>query len=882
MDPHLEQRLARIEERLDALEEAKTATAPLRLLTPAKPHLPAADLVAKVAAKAPPSSPREPSRPVEPDKVPARQSPTPRQPVRASQADRAPLDWERFLGVAVLGRIGVGAVLLAAAYFARMWYDASAPLGRVLMLHGAGALFFVAGWWARGRTIARYVGLLWGAGTAILWLAAAAAHLRFGLVGPEVAVAMVLATSALATWHAHVLASEWLASAALGGAFGAVYLLPFTSDPRTFLTAYALVLLAWSQLLDLKRGWVAARTVGSVGVLLLTASWALTGARWDASMWWHLQVVAVALAAPELVSLVAGGRLTRERGAAGATIVLVSQGVLALTDIACGHVPGAGTEGLLMVVGAVALGLAIARTRQARAGSLYLALALGGLASALLPVGGSVWALRLETATATQCHVALSLLAALAAVLVGTTRWTRRGEGGAATAGVLALLWLFLTPRDDQLATALGDFALALFPGALLLARARRGVWAAAGVVLFGVGAALEPVLLATSSPWAAPWAFGLAATGTLLLPLLARPGRSARLQALPAALPPVFAASWVATLALVPRAADALPILEPVTVSALVIALTGAIVHWRGVRATQPGTTERGLASVAGVVAVLVLVVAGHREIDAATASWYAMHAALARLGWYALAMLALAARGRRTRAPWVPGLVAALGIVATVHVGIVASSPWTLAETLPAFVAAAAIPLLAELLLPRTRLARLVRASLVILTAGTWVVMGLHELEQGALFVNPRLLSGLAVVAALLIGAWIDGRRPTSGRERAYQAGLALPLGWYVGLGEVLHLVETLDPAWRAVAVSLYTMAWAALLLLAGFRWRLPILRYLALGTFGVVILKVGFYDLRATSLPLRVLVTGVLGVVLLVAAYGYARRKEDARAG
>ena len=153
----------------------------------------------------------------------------------------------------------------------------------------------------------------------------------------------------------------------------------------------------------------------------------------------------------------------------------------------------------------------------------------------------------------------------------------------------------------------------------------------------------------------------------------------------------------------------------------------------------------------------------------------------------------------------------------------------------------------------------------------------MRFHDTQSGAIALTAP---GRDFVAGL--GAWIDGRRRTTGNERAYQAGIALPLGWYVGLGEVLHVVETLDPAWRAVAVSLYTTAWAAVLLLAGFRWRLPVLRYLALGTFGAVILKVGFYDLRTTPLPLRVLVTGVLGVVLIVAAYGYARRKEEARAG
>ena len=37
MDPHLEQRLARIEERLDALEEVKTAASPLRSTTGGSP-----------------------------------------------------------------------------------------------------------------------------------------------------------------------------------------------------------------------------------------------------------------------------------------------------------------------------------------------------------------------------------------------------------------------------------------------------------------------------------------------------------------------------------------------------------------------------------------------------------------------------------------------------------------------------------------------------------------------------------------------------------------------------------------------------------------------------------------------------------------------------
>ncbi|MGE0190535.1 MAG: DUF2339 domain-containing protein [Planctomycetota bacterium] len=881
MDPHLEQRLARIEERLDALEETQAAGRPLHLLSPARPHLPAAGLATRATAKAPPAPPPPPpvtsaqATPPTVATVPAKT----RRPAPA----RSALDLERFLGVAVLGRIGVGAVLLAAAYFARMWYDASAPLGRVLLLHAAGALFFAAGWWARGRAIARYVGLLWGAGTALLWLAAAAAYLRFGLVGPEVALGMALATSVLATWHAHVLDSEWLASAALGGAFGAVFLLPLTADPRTFLTAYALVLLAWSQMLDLRRGWAIARAVGSAGVLLLTATWVLPGVRWDANLWWHLQAIALALAAPELVRFLLGGRLSRARGAAGATLLVVPQGLLALTDLVCGHLPGAGTHGFVLGVGAVALTGAVLRMREARGGTLLVGFAVAGLASALLPFGASLWAFRLDATTALRCHVALAALAASAIVLVASSRWTRRGEDGAAGAGALALLWLFLTPRGEQLAPALADFTLALLPGALLLARARRTLWCGAGVALFGAAAAIEPLLLGLDTPWAAPMAFGLAAIITLVLPLVARPGRSARLQTLPAALPPVFAAAWLATLAAVPRAADALPLFEPVTISALVIALTGAVVRWRGVRATRAGTTERGLAEVAGLVSTLVVVIAGHREIDAATATWAAAQAGLARMAWYAAATLLLAARGRRTQAPWVPGTVIALGAVAVLHAGVVAAAaPWTLSTTTIAFLAAVALPLAAERVLPRARALSAGRACLLLVAACLWLATGQHGVHEGALLGNARFLAGLGVVLALLVGARLDRHRDGAQGLRATQLGVALPLGWFVGLGEVLHLVQPLDTAWRAVAVSLYTTAWAALLLLGGFRLRVPILRYVALATFGAVILKVGFYDLRATSLPLRVLVTGVLGIVLLVAAYGYARRKEEPRAG
>jgi len=64
----------------------------------------------------------------------------------------------------------------------------------------------------------------------------------------------------------------------------------------------------------------------------------------------------------------------------------------------------------------------------------------------------------------------------------------------------------------------------------------------------------------------------------------------------------------------------------------------------------------------------------------------------------------------------------------------------------------------------------------------------------------------------------------------------------------------------------------------LIVGFFRKDTRLRYAALGLFGCVVVKVGLHDLATADRPLRIFVTGVLGLVLLAAACAYARRTEE----
>jgi hypothetical protein len=150
--------------------------------------------------------------------------------------------------------------------------------------------------------------------------------------------------------------------------------------------------------------------------------------------------------------------------------------------------------------------------------------------------------------------------------------------------------------------------------------------------------------------------------------------------------------------------------------------------------------------------------------------------------------------------------------------------------------------------------------------------------RLPSVVLVANPRFVAGVVVA----VGFALVRRRAAAGSGGADASRLALLcavlMAYAVGLFEVFDLVRPLESAqWRSVFVSVYSTLYAAGVLALGFRLRAADLRWVALAGLGAVIVKVGAHDLTAVETPFRILVTGCLGVVLLVAAYAYARRDK-----
>jgi uncharacterized membrane protein len=141
---------------------------------------------------------------------------------------------------------------------------------------------------------------------------------------------------------------------------------------------------------------------------------------------------------------------------------------------------------------------------------------------------------------------------------------------------------------------------------------------------------------------------------------------------------------------------------------------------------------------------------------------------------------------------------------------------------------------------------------------------------------FFNLRFLSAIAILALLEFGR--RKLRQPRAVDAIVFAAITLAFGYLASLIETLELVRSWPQGWSAVTVSVHTLLFAGGMLVAGFVKRQPLLRWPGLCGFGIVVVKVSLFDLRAVDTPLRVLVTGVLGVVLLLGAWLYARNRTQ----
>jgi hypothetical protein len=312
------------------------------------------------------------------------------------------------------------------------------------------------------------------------------------------------------------------------------------------------------------------------------------------------------------------------------------------------------------------------------------------------------------------------------------------------------------------------------------------------------------------------------------------------------------------------------------------------------GVRLQEPGLALGGLTAV---VALLLGTRRWTRVGDGGTVfacmfAWMALalaapvdHGAFRGLAFLALALHLVAVAGCRAPAARAFALIAGAGLVVL----------WLPTGGFPRFPGPDAgwnaLALLAASAVATFGLFVGARARDRMLAAVAGVVQGLVALlwlwwaaQQRAIDGPPATtlwnvrtgaIAGVAALALL-------GRALLPASERSPRALLAATAVAGVYCGGLLELLDAVAP-WsfgpRALASSFYTLAFASALLVAGFRRRLPALRWTALLAFVAMVVKIGVHDLRELDTPARVLAAGVLGGVLLLAAWAYAKRSLGA---
>ena len=220
---------------------------------------------------------------------------------RATSRRSATSDWERFFGIAVMGRIGGAAVLLAAGYFAQLAYKQMGDVGKVLTIYAGSALFFGAGWAIRKMVAPKYLSVIWGAGMALAYLAGIAGHLRYELFDTTQAFLLLMGAVIVGTWHARVHRHEGLAIIALCGAFATPLLCGTSVDGPTWLLLFLACLHSWSVFCENAWGWTTTRWVGVAGTLAVGGLWvAKHGSVASLSTHLHAQLAVFFLVAPEL------------------------------------------------------------------------------------------------------------------------------------------------------------------------------------------------------------------------------------------------------------------------------------------------------------------------------------------------------------------------------------------------------------------------------------------------------------------------------------------------------------------------------------------------------------------------------------------------------
>ena len=848
MDRDVDLRFRALERRMDTLERETRGAVQVPQDPPARPPVPSA----------PRPTPPTPIHAIPPvlDDVPT-PTPTPeptvgadieaKTPARAPAPASPSRDWEGMVGIAVLGRIGIGAVLLAAGYFAQLAYRHMTDGLKVMVLYAVAAALLGVGTAIRRRVSRVYVGLLWGGGVAIAYMAGLVGHGTYAIFSLPIAFALLACACALGQLLARVLRAETIAIVSLSGAFAVPLLLGMTDHAHLFVLVYALALHAWSAWCEHQWRWGTARIVGAAGLISLGALQVLSMPPGSLSTWAFAHAYLVGLIAPDFLRAVRRQSASVVDPWVGAMVVVGASAALALSSRPFAFLLWSG--GLWVGLGAIA---AFGRPNR-------LARALVTAGGALL-VGAGLFLPDAAPAAWTRLASTQALvgyLSGVAIVMFGLRRLANGGEAHASVAVGLASLGL-LGASDAGADTAL----LAMAPLGVCALLLRFGKSTAARAAAHAIGALVLVITAVALSAVYASWGVIAVATAALwsCLWLTQRPLRdSRRFGAFAVFVSACISLAWAGFA--FPRGTDAW-----IPIAGLVVVLAAAV------QARATGKVRREMfAALAVITGALV----GYREVTVHTAD--VAGGAVVRVYWtvgyFVAAAWALAYAADRR---WAHGSAWASALLVT-------GAIFAFAHALPLAAVMVAITTCALCWrMPRKAdLARLLLAGAGALAGASWGKAAWLGFDPALPFIaNTTFLTGIGTLVPLCIAALRSPLKSMASDGVAVALFLAL-LGYLVGLHETLLLAGTADGAWPRISVSLYSMLFAAGLLAAGFARQLRGLRLLALGLFFAIIGKIGLYDLNGTPLPLRILVTGALGLVLLGASYAYARRQQAQRA-
>jgi hypothetical protein len=189
------------------------------------------------------------------------------------------------------------------------------------------------------------------------------------------------------------------------------------------------------------------------------------------------------------------------------------------------------------------------------------------------------------------------------------------------------------------------------------------------------------------------------------------------------------------------------------------------------------------------------------------------------------------------------------------------------------------------------RERMAPMLFATIAGLVVIGLVLKLLHDFESwrpladGLVYgVGYRAWGGVLRVTDMAVGvgclalAWQMWRRLDGARAWALAAGYAALLLLFLHLTfETGTFFARYLPGFRGGAISLCWAVYAFGLILGGLRNQARTLRYLGLGLFGAVAIKVFLVDLADLQAGYRIAACGALGVVLLLAAWLYLRQSR-----